>query len=508
MKERPENPPLPGKIGPYKIEALLDKGGMSYLYLGIHPETYLPLAIKVLSKKYISHPEVIQSFITESEIISMTNHPNIVKLHAHGEWEGGLYIAMEYIEGTSLRKYFHKNPLSLQRAVSMMIEIAYALCHLHTHGVIHRDLKPENILVTEKGEIKVIDFGIAQLLSDKELSDEPPKARLIGTPIYISPEQRDNPESVSFPSDIYSLGIIAYELILGKPSMGHIQLSLMPKGMQPILSKCLQPNPDDRYQDIVDFITDASTYLNSPALQKEKQPVDALCEMDEEMRRMYPLLASPTAPPWNPLELGLATYRGLGHSEVFYHYIETGHPSHGLLIGESGGTTIENFFNNAFIMGAIAPLKTIANQPEAFVSALNDLLFREKKRPFLHFTYMHFNPSTHEVSCIVCGQSSFWHIPFREQTINRIEHRNDLLGLEQGYKFSDSKISWKPGDALIVGTSPIHQEKKILASINECVPLSAQDCVDHLSRKIRLNCSDKDTIPSYTLLCIRYKTDF
>ena len=134
---------------------------------------------------------------------------------------------MEFIQGLSLRQQILRVPISLKRALEIIKDIAYALCHLHTHGVIHRDLKPENILITNDSQIKVIDFGIAQLLSEQILKKAPLKQRMIGTPVYISPEQRDNPESVSYPSDIYSLGIIAYELILGRLSQGHIHLSLI-----------------------------------------------------------------------------------------------------------------------------------------------------------------------------------------------------------------------------------------------------------------------------------------
>jgi serine/threonine protein kinase len=178
---------IPEKIGPYKIEALLEKGGMSLLFLGVEPKTHAPAAIKVLLPKYLSHPEMVARFLNESEIISLTNHPNIVKLYGHGEWENGLYIAMEYVEGISLRQYLLRNPISLKKALTIIIDIAYALCHLHSHGVIHRDLKPENILVTQSGEIKVIDFGIAQLLAEKPNLDGQNKEQLIGTPIYISP---------------------------------------------------------------------------------------------------------------------------------------------------------------------------------------------------------------------------------------------------------------------------------------------------------------------------------
>ena len=229
-------PPVPQKIGPYLIEGLLEKGGMSYLYVAEAPETGEAIIVKVLSPQYLGHPEMVSRFLREADIIRMADHPNIVKLLGSGSWEGGVYIAMEYVQGVSLRQYLQKVPLSLKRAIELILEIAYALCHLHTHRVIHRDLKPENILVTKEGQIKVIDFGIAQLLFDNKLLQSEQK-RLIGTPVYMSPEQRENPENVSFPSDIYSLGIIAYELILGRSSHGHVVIGLMPKGIQKILLK-------------------------------------------------------------------------------------------------------------------------------------------------------------------------------------------------------------------------------------------------------------------------------
>src|ERR1700730_17089661 len=190
--------PPPEKIGPYKVEALLEKGGMSFLYLAAHPETKDPITIKVLFPEFLSNPEMVQRFLREAAIIALADHPNIVKLYGQGEWEGGLYIAMEFIQGISLRQYLLRNLISLKHALELVMEISMALCHLHAHGIIHRDLKPENILVTESGGVKVIDFGIAQLLTDN-YRDPHSKRRLIGTPIYMSPEQKHDPESTSYP---------------------------------------------------------------------------------------------------------------------------------------------------------------------------------------------------------------------------------------------------------------------------------------------------------------------
>src|SRR4029079_1531407 len=147
--------------------------------------------------EFLSNPEMLQRFFREASIIELADHPNIVKLYGQGQWEGGLYIAMEFIQGISLREYLTHNLISLKHALEIVMEISMALCHLHAHGVIHRDLKPENILVTETGGIKVIDFGIAQVLTEDK-TDPRSQKRLIGTPIYMSPEQRNNPESTSY----------------------------------------------------------------------------------------------------------------------------------------------------------------------------------------------------------------------------------------------------------------------------------------------------------------------
>ena len=107
---------IPEKIGPYKVEALLEKGGMSYLYLAIHPETKDPITIKVLFPEFLSNPEMVQRFLREAAIIALADHPNIVKLYGQGEWEGGLYIAMEFIQGISLKQYLLRNLISMKHA--------------------------------------------------------------------------------------------------------------------------------------------------------------------------------------------------------------------------------------------------------------------------------------------------------------------------------------------------------------------------------------------------------
>lgn len=504
---------IPEKIGPYKIQALLNKGGMSYLYLATHPETGGPVAIKVLSKKFMSQPEVVQRFINEAEIISMTDHPNIVKMYTHGEWEGGLFIAMEYLEGISLRKYLLHTPLSLKRSLSIILDIAYALCHLHTHGVIHRDLKPENILVTEMGTIKVIDFGISQLLTEKDATPSgPQKHRWIGTPIYISPEQKETPEKVSFPSDIYSLGIISYELILGKLSHGHIHLSLMPKGMQPILMKCLQPKPEDRYHDIVDFITDVSAYLNSPVLQQERVAGDQLSEISEEIRLLQASLTPLKTPQWPGMEMGVAVSKGLNIRGLYYDFLPVGKETYGIMLAESSAKGTEGFTATAVLRGMVRALYTFTAKPIELLTIINAILLRDEMNIAFNAGYFFVNPKENQINCISCGQVSFWKVPSGMMTPEIHVAETEPLGVVQSPSWKEKTFPFNVGDLFLFYTSSPYAKGKASGTvgadtfsiaIQETMNQSPQLQVESILRKMRIASSESPLERAQVVISLR-----
>lgn len=303
----------------------MTQGGMSTLYLGIDPVTQDAIIIKVLRPKFLSESDVVERFLNEARAIELANHPNIVRLIESGQWENGLFIAMEFIKGGSLRKILQHQPYSLKRALEVLLQIAYALAHLHTHGIVHGDLKPENIIINEQGQTKVIDFGIAQILSDKKKKS---LDRLIGTPIYMSPELLANPHSFSFQSDIYALGIIAYELLLGKISHGRVIISLAPKGMQKILHKALQPNPEDRYKDMCDFVADLSSYVKSGAQHVEKQGSDYFLEIFEKLEELQESILPAKQADWQNLDVAISYLQDqtlCGQYVDFFDFKDCGH---------------------------------------------------------------------------------------------------------------------------------------------------------------------------------------
>lgn len=486
---------IPKQIGPYKIESLLEKGGMSVLYLGTHPETQEPVTIKVLSPKFVSNPEIVERFLKEAGIIAMADHPHIVKLYGHGDWEGGLYIAMEFVEGVSLRQYILQTPLSLKRALELVIDIAYALCHLHMHGVIHRDLKPENILVDQTGSVKVIDFGIAQLLTEASDPNAPSKQRVIGTPIYMSPEQRENPESVSYPSDIYSLGIIAYELVLGKLSHGQIHLSLMPKGLRKILNKTLQLDPKERYQDVVDFIADISTYLNSANMQEDKNIGDQINELAENIKKAQTILVPDKVPTWPNIEIGVALYKNVSVSGVYQDFFEIPGGAYGVIMGESSTKNAEGFVYTAASRGMIRALCRLTTKPMELVTILNDLIVTDPMRHILLLNYLIIEPEKNLFHYISCGTGNLWQFPAGKNIPEKIVTNNIALGIDGDTEFVDFSGPWNPGDTLLLSSFAGHlshpdqvedfSDDQFRKIISEAPGLTPQQQVDSIMRKAK-----------------------
>lgn len=453
---------LPKQIGPYPIESLLNQARLSILYLGLHPESRQPLAIKVLSPKLAHQSEMIQQFLKETRIIEMTDHPNIVKLFGEGEWENGLYIAMEFIQGISLRQFIVQRSLSLKRSLEIILQASYALLHLHTHGVIHRDLKPENILITEEGEVKVIDFGIAQLYEERNQDPNAPSG-IIGTPSYMSPEQKENPANVSFASDIYALGIIAYELLAGKLSYGVVELSSIPKGFKPILEKALALRLEERYQDIVDFIRDVAGYMKSGDWEKDRSNRDVLKELIETTSLVQQSLLPASLPEWPPLEIAMATHtttipRGL-YCDLFKLPTNQllafmGYSSSKGILALSFASAIRGMTRALLQLSEVSPKKPFV--PQTFMAKLNRLIRDEKTGERFSFQLLLLDPLLEQLHYISCGGGAMLHVPSGTADPRYFQMDNPLLGTEDQRDFLETTDNWQVGDLLILHSfSPI-----------------------------------------------------
>ena len=481
---------LPKQIGPYPIESLLSKGGMSLLYLGKHPEKELPIAIKVLSDEFVTHEEIKQQFLRESEIIALTDHPNIIGLFGQGEWEGGLYIAMEFVQGISLRQFIKTQTLSLKSALNIILQVAYALLHLHTHGVIHRDLKPENILITEDGQVKVIDFGIA-LLAASGSEKESVSSRLLGTPNYMSPEQKKNPLKVNHQTDIYSLGVLAYELILGRFSYGTLQLELLPEGIRNIIAQAVQPSLSKRYDDIVDFITDINQYMKSPELEKHRTGHDQIRELLEKITIAHRDILPDNLPSWNEFDIGIGRPKNIYSLTTFYQFEMLPDRSIFVLFAEIQEHEIESLPHLGYLKGISRALLhpfLIGERPfnlSEYTSALNNILANDHFCPALALITVHLQPENEIFEAYSCGLGSLWHIPFGATKPREITSFNDLLGKKEQATFDMSSDNWREGDLLIIHSFDPNKNKQPMEQIiADYIQLSPRKQAEALFRKI------------------------
>lgn len=240
------------------------------------------VAVKVLSRHALSYDEEIKRrFQREASAGMQLEHPNIVKIFEAEEADGEFFISMEYIDGKTLRQLLRDNPLTPQKVIEIAITVCEALTEAHKMGIIHRDIKSENIMLTSQGVVKVMDFGLAKILDASVLTRE---GEMLGTPAYMSPQQAIG-EAIDHRSDIFSLGVVLYELLTGKlPFTGDYEMAVLyavlneepigirelnseiPKALEQVILKALAKELQQRYQNTEEFIGDLTkikTYLET-----------------------------------------------------------------------------------------------------------------------------------------------------------------------------------------------------------------------------------------------------
>src|SRR5256886_12813510 len=210
-------PQVPGEryIGKYRVKGELGRGGMGTVYLAEQPGLGREVAIKELIQS--ADPTALRRFLQEAQVMARTSHPNLVQVHDI-ELQGNVnYLVIEFVRGRSLRDWLSKAPLPTPQVFADMHGVLQALDYAHRHAVVHRDMKPENVLISDAGMVKVADFGIARLMDDTGVGGTATKTgTTVGTPQYMSPEQVAS-SKVDGRSDLYSAGIMFYELVAGQP---------------------------------------------------------------------------------------------------------------------------------------------------------------------------------------------------------------------------------------------------------------------------------------------------
>jgi eukaryotic-like serine/threonine-protein kinase len=290
--------------GRYTVMRKLGAGGMANVYLAEDQELGRRVAIKILNERHANDEQFVERFRREAKNAAALSHPNIVSIYDRGEAEGTYYIAMEYVDGRSLKELIvSRGPAPLTVAVEYARQILSALRFAHRHGIVHRDIKPHNALVDAEGRVKVTDFGIARAGASQMTE----AGSIVGTAQYLSPEQARG-TNVDQRSDVYSLGIVLYELLTGSlpfngdtpveiamkhlstlPEPPSVRRADIPRDLDLIVMRALAKDPEDRYQSAEEMDADLERFLRGSAVS----PVTE--EAATQILRLPPMADQPYA---------------------------------------------------------------------------------------------------------------------------------------------------------------------------------------------------------------------
>ncbi len=332
----PAAPPAPARhIGKYLVKRELGRGGMGAVYLAEQPGLGREVAIKELIVNPSADPSALTRFLQEAQVMARSNHPNLVQVHDMEQLGNARYIILEFVRGASLRDRANAARIPLPQVFAIIHGVLQGLNYAHRHNIVHRDMKPENVLISEEGDVKVADFGIARLTDDSGGGSTATKTgTTVGTPQYMSPEQVST-SRVDGRSDLYSTGIMLYELLCGRPPFTaseadgpftlmakHVQAPPPPPtihrpdidpGLEQVILKALAKRPEDRYQTGAEFDDALKLVADriAPGWERALEPGADLTKMIPPSAAAMPAVAAIPAPivgtpvtpppPWTPV---------------------------------------------------------------------------------------------------------------------------------------------------------------------------------------------------------------
>ena len=260
-------------IGAYRIDEKIGQGGMATVYKAYHDKLHRHVAIKVLHPAITEDASFISRFEREARVVARLEHSNIVPVYDFAEHDGQPYLVMKYIDGQTLKERMQEGPIAPEEGLLIVDAVGSALSFAHAEGVLHRDVKPSNVILDANGEVYLADFGLARIAQSGESTIS--QDAMLGTPHYISPEQAKGLRDLGPETDIYSFGVMLYELVVGRvPFVADTPFSIIhdhiftplpsprelnpnvPEAVEQVLFRALAKEPADRFSDASDLVSE------------------------------------------------------------------------------------------------------------------------------------------------------------------------------------------------------------------------------------------------------------
>ena len=284
-----DSPPAPPPGAALSLEAIrklfpqleiiepLGRGGMGVVYMARQLQLDRLVALKILPTDIARTPGFAERFAREARALAKLSHPNIVAVHDSGQTDGHYYFIMEFVDGANLRQLIAAGKVTPETALAIVPQVCEALQFAHDEGILHRDIKPENILIDKKGRVKIADFGLAKLVDDQAVDHSLTGThQVMGTPRYMAPEQFESTKTVDHRADIYSLGVVFYEMLTGEIPMGRFappsKKVQVDDRIDEVVLRSLEREPAQRYQHVSEIKTDVENVTQHGVMAPPPSP--------------------------------------------------------------------------------------------------------------------------------------------------------------------------------------------------------------------------------------------
>ncbi len=267
-----------------EVLELIGRGGMGVVYKARQKSLNRLVALKLLAPERVQDAAFAERFAKEAQALAALSHPNIVTIHDFGHTEGFYFLLMEFVDGVNLRQAMSAGRFTPEQALAIVPPVCEALQYAHDHGIVHRDIKPENLLLDKEGRVKIADFGIAKMVErtptlvaneSAPTTSESRSTLAVGTPRYAAPEQQSDPQHVDHRADIYSLGVVLYELLTGEapgsdltPPSQHVRIDVR---LDEVVLRALNEKPELRWQTATDLKTQVQSLAQQPVTRADRQ---------------------------------------------------------------------------------------------------------------------------------------------------------------------------------------------------------------------------------------------
>ncbi|MFA5205853.1 MAG: SpoIIE family protein phosphatase [Lentisphaeria bacterium] len=502
------------RVGPYTVLGRIGAGGMGAVFRARGADGR-EVALKVMNPELTANADLVRRFQREYEISAALDHPNIARVLDCGQdHDRGIYIAMELVEGRSAKALCQSGGADLVTTCDIIEQAAAGLAYAHAHNVVHRDIKPENLLVRPDGVVKIIDFGIARL-------DQPETVTLtltnavMGSPLYMSPEQRDNPKAVDHRADIYALGVTFYQLLSGRLPSGLISLELIPAGLRRILETSMAYEAGRRYASVQEMLDDLRRYRAGASLAADRHALDEVTDNTRLREQLIESLFPREVPVLPGFDLARLFLPADGVGGNYHDFVSAGPGRLGVLVGNvSNRPGVRSALFLAMIRAAFRlSAEDGEADPAAVLARINRFIAREGFDEFALVTYAVLESVGRRVHLASAGYrpALWWHAA--SQSFSQVAAAGMGLGIDADASFSREELALASGDFLVFATAGIpklqnmageaYGAARLEAVLRDHAAAGAAELVEAVRRDLRHFAAGVAQNDDLTLIAIR-----